>query len=247
VLSFLTLAKETYGYNNGKNGFLLTSPVKNPNHQLPPVEHQFQVLDMLDIKYKKDILLELWPSKNDHRRVQELLESEWLANYSQIIGINVAASEKWKTKNWPVEHMARLCDLLASQNKRVILTGIEKDKELAQRLMSLTKTKPANFVGKTNVMELAVLIKHCQVFVTPDSAPMHIAAAMKVPFVALFGPTSSIRHLPPATSCHVFEKKPPCAPCYSAQCKVKTHICMLAIAPEDVVKKINELIEVRNI
>ena len=155
----------------------------------------------------------------------------------------MAASQRWNTKNWPIDYIGRLCDILAGHNVRVVLTGVEKDKEIARQLLTFTKAKPANVVGKTDVMELAALIKRCKVFVTPDSAPMHIAAAMKVPFIAFFGPTSSLRHLPPTKSCFVFEKKLECAPCYNSECRITTHACMREITPEQVAGKVLELMK----
>ncbi len=241
ILSFLAFPRESYGYRNNKFGFLISNSVKNPSHELPPVQHQFQILQMLGITYKPDSLLELWPSPQDNKYVDELLDSEWLSGSNNIIGINLSASAKWETKNWPLEYVVRLCDSLAAQNIRVILTGMEKDKEKARRVLSLAKSKPADLTGKTDILQLAGLIKKCRVYVTPDSAPLHLAAAMHTPFVALFGPTSSLRHLPPAENFRVIEKNPTCAPCYSSTCRIKTHVCMRDITPEEVSLKVKEL------
>ncbi len=242
-LAAVCFPRESYGYKNGKWGFLISHPVKKPRHDLPPVQHQFQILAMLGIAFnEEDNSLELWPSENDHRMIQELLDAEWLGKTRNIVGVNLAASAKWQTKNWPLEYIARLCDLLAAKNIRVIVTGMEKDKNVVDRLMNLTKAKPANFVGKTNLLELAVLIQRCRLFITPDSAPLHIAAAMKTPFIAFFGPTDSSRHLPPAKSGFVFERKPNCAPCYSPRCRIGTHICMKNITPEEVFEEVKKMV-----
>lgn len=93
-------------------------------------------------------------------------------------------------------------------------------------------------------MQLAALIKRCRVYVTPDSAPLHIAAAMRTPVVTFFGPTSSIRHLPPIAHYRVIERKLICAPCYSKECRIKTHACMRDISPEEVAQHIQELMGV---
>jgi len=241
--AFLSFARESYGYNNGKLGFLLTNTVKVPDNKLSPVAHQFQTLKMLGIPYREDAFLELWLSESDKKSAQQLLAAEWLAENSQVVGVNVSASDKWKTKNWPLEHIARLCDMLAGQNIRVVLTGMEKDREAARHLLTMAKSKPVNLVGKTDLMELAAVIKRCQVYVTPDSAPMHIAAAMRTPFIAFFGPTASQRHLPPARSFVVMERQLACAPCYSPTCKIMTHVCMREIMPDDVVRQVNRLMK----
>lgn len=246
MLSFFSFPKESYGFDNKKWSFLLSHRIKNLNKGLPPVEHQFEVLASLGMSYSKDVKLELWPTKKDRQYVQELLDEEYMGNSKHIVGINISASLKWKTKNWPLEYIARLCDLLSQKNIRVILTGMDKDKPLAQEILSLTKAKPANWVGKTDIVQLAALIERCSAYVTPDSAPMHVAAAVNTPFVAFFGPTSSVRHLPPASQFFVFEKKPSCAPCYSSVCKIKTHSCMKDIKPEEVFKKIEGIMGGKN-
>ncbi len=244
LMSFLSFPKDSYGFRRGLLGFAISSPVKNPNSQLPPVAHQFQILELLGIPAKEDNYLEMWPSVHDQKYADGLMESEWLGNVTNIVGINMAASEKWETKNWPVEYMAKLCDILAGQNIRVLLTGVDKDKTAARQLMSMTKTKPADFTGKTDILQLAALIKRCRVYVTPDSAPLHVAAAMRTPVIALFGPTSSLRHVPPAKQLRIIEKKPVCAPCYSTKCRVTTHICMRGISPEEIAAQIKDFLEV---
>ena len=80
-------------------------------------------------------------------------------------------------------------------------------------------------------------------FVTPDSAPMHVAAAMQVPIVAFFGPTDSARHIPPAKKITILEKKLACAPCYSSRCRILTHACMKEIAPAEVAREVELLME----
>ena len=241
LLAFLSFSRESYGYDNGKLGSLLTHRLKNEIRNIPPVEHQFQLLKILGIEHDQRNFLELWPSPKDFDYAQELLNSEWLGNSENIIGINISASEKWKTKNWPLVHIARLCDILSSKNIRVLITGTEKDKNSARELLSITKAKPAIFVGKTDLLQLAALIKSCKVYITPDSAPMHVAAAVKTPFIAFFGPTGSVRHLPPAEKYIVLRKDLSCSPCYSSRCRILTHACMREISPEEVAEKVGEL------
>jgi lipopolysaccharide heptosyltransferase II len=241
LLSYLSFPKESYGYRNAKWGSLLSEGIDDSQQPMAAVPHQFQILNQLGILMPEHPLLELWPSDKEKGYVQELLAAEWLADSKQIVGINIAASAKWQTKNWPLEHMARLCDLLASKGIRVFITGMDKDRALGQQLQTLTKSKPALFIGKTNILQLAALIKTCNVFITPDSAPLHVAAAMHVPTIALFGPTSSVRHVPPAETMVIHEKKLKCTPCYSPRCRIMTHACMQDIRPEEILRSIEQI------
>jgi len=240
LLSFLIAPKESYGFDNGKWGFLLKKKIRLPDKDMDPITHQFQILTMLNISENcsKDMHLPL--TKKDENDSQKLLEQEWIAPAMNLVGIHICASEKWLTKNWPIEHISRLIDMLATYNIRVVLTGSPQDKDLARHIISLAKTKPANLVGRTDILELAGIIKRCHVYITPDSAPLHLAAAVGTPMIALFGPTSSRRHLPPCRSCLVFERKLKCAPCYSPRCRIFTHVCMRDISPDDVLKGVLE-------
>lgn len=241
VLGWLSFAAHTYGYRNKKFGFLLTDPVENARHDISPVRHQFQVLKILGIPYDDARMLEVFPSKDDQRAVAGLLESEWIGEGTRLVGVNLAASEKWKTKNWPIEKIAKLCDELASKNIRVAITGTEKDQERARQLLTLTRARVANFVGKTSIMQLAVLIRRCRVYVTPDSAPLHIAAAVGTPVMALFGPTLSQRHMPPNRASLVIQKPLDCAGCYNGRfCRTLTHACMNDITVEEILDGIKQ-------
>jgi len=240
-LAFLSFPRDSYGFRNRKWGFLLTKAVVNPPRPCLPVDHQFLILEKLGIRPPAKMTLELWPSAKSVQQAERLLESEWISERMKIVGIHLRASERWDTKNWPLAHMARVCDHLATRNIRVVLTGSPGDKSLADRLIGMTKTRPINLVGKTDVLQLVAVIKRCDVFITPDSAPMHMSAAVKTPFIALFGPTASQRHLPPAKRYLVFERPLPCAPCYRPKCRILTHACMNDITPDEVIRGIEHL------
>ena len=241
LLSFLSFCPERYGYRNKKWGFLLSRGIKDDQGPMPAIEHQFRILNEMGISLESAPELEMWLSKEDSRYIQELMDSFWVAPGTRLVGVNVSASARWLTKNWPVESITKLCDLLATKNIRVFLTGLEKDKGSARKILQSAKSKPIDLTGKTNILQLAALIKKAAVFVTPDSASMHIAAAVKTPFVALFGPTDPFRHLPPSGRRKVIYLKPDCAPCYQGQCSIKTHICMKNITPEQVASDIESL------
>jgi len=239
LIAFLSMALERYGYANKKWCFLLTHQVKDNLLSLPPVDHQFKVLEMLGIDYQ-DKYLELWPAKQDDDYIRELLEAEWLSEVENIVGINLAASEKWLTKCLPLEKVAKLCDELANRNLRVAITGTEKDLKAAHRLSQIVKSKPAILVGKTSIVQLASLIKRCKVYISADSAPLHVAAAMRVPVVGIFGPTSALRHMPPAEKFAVIKGKVDCAPCYKPNCRNLK--CMEVITVEEIVAAVERFI-----
>lgn len=241
VLSVLTLALERYGYDNKKFGFLLNKRIKDDKPPIDPVTHQFRILKMLGIDLHNPHL-ELWPQEQDQHYIEEFLSSQWLGSNQRLIGINISASLRWLSKNWPIQHMAKLCAELTRRDLRVVITGTEKDLPEANKLMNLLKDiKPINACGKTTINQLAGLIKRCSVYISSDSAPLHIASAVDTPFIALFGPTDPRRHLPPAKDYIVIKKDLECSPCYKSKCKTKK--CMERISPEEVLEAMDKLLK----
>ncbi|MFH0762824.1 MAG: lipopolysaccharide heptosyltransferase II [Candidatus Omnitrophota bacterium] len=241
ILSFLSGGPLRYGYDNGKFGFLINHSIKDEKPGVDPLRHQFRILEMLGIEFK-DARLELWLSKEDYRHIEELLNSQWLTQNQRIVGINLSASRRWVSKSWPRPHIVKLCQELAGRDMRVVITGSEDDAEEAGALIGAVKNiKLINACGKTTVNQLACLIKKCCAYICVDSAPLHIAAAMGVPTVALFGPTDPRRHLPPVNNCVVLKKNLACSPCYKSKCRHKE--CMELIKPQEVLEAVDRLLK----
>ena len=245
LLAALSLAPLRYGYDNKKLSFLLNKRLRDDAPHLDPIEHQFRTLRLAGIK-PQDKCLKLWPSDADEKHVDKLLADSWMKPSMGLVGINVRASSRWVTKNWPVSNIAELCDRLAKEfSIRVVLTGAEEDVGFAQAIMKAAKSKPLIAAGKTGILELAALIKRFKVYLTPDSAPMHIASSVGTPCIALFGPTDPARHVIPSKVCIVISKKDElkCSPCYSPTC-VKNFVCMKKITVDEVLEAMKPFLTV---
>jgi len=239
LISYFSMSADRYGYNNRKLSFLLNHKVEPAQTDTPAVEHQFRTLKLLDID-KENLNLELWPSEEDDEYIRILLESEWIGQKEKIVGINLGASKRWLSKCWPLENFAQLCDKLSKDSIRVIITGTQEDLNSAAKIQKLASSKLLNFAGKTTIMQLAALIKRCSVFVSADSAPLHVAASVGTPMVALFGPTSPDRHMPPAKIAVAIKKDVACSPCYKPNCKSME--CMRQISVEEVYRTVKSLL-----
>ncbi len=242
-LAYLSGARVRAGHGNGKWSFLLNRAVADSKTALPPLEHQFRVLKLVDVE-AIDKRLELWASPEDERSVGRFLDSQWVSSSQVLVGVNPGSSLRWPTKQWPVENFAKLCDELAKRNIRVVLTGSADDAPIAEDLLSRTRNKPINAVGRTSISELVALVKRCHAFVSSDSAPMHVAASADIPLVALFGPTDPKRHLVPPSRHEVFWKEVPCAPCYLNDCPVG-HVCMKKITVQEVLDTVLKFVRER--
>ncbi len=235
-LSFFSGAKIRAGHANRKWSFFLNRKTEHSSLPLAPIDHQFQVLKLVEVE-TLDKKLELWTEKEEDESMRRFLESQWVSPSQVLVGINPGSSIRWQTKQWPIENFAKLCDELARRNIRVVITGSEEDASSMEELFALTRHKPINAIGKTSITELVSLIKRCQVFISSDSAPMHIAASVGVPLVAIFGPTDPKRHLVPPERYQVFWKEVHCSPCYLRTCPIG-HICMKKITGQEVLDSV---------
>ena len=241
LTAFLAGIPERYGYDNGKLSFLLNKKTNLSKKKLAPVEHQAQVLALAGITRVED-RLELWSGQEDEDWVENFLRSGWLKSGQKLVAISVSASKKWETKNWSVSRMAELADMLAAEKGiRVVVIGVEDDIERTEEFFKKTTAKPLDAVGKTDIGRLISLIRKCDVLLTGDSAPLHIASAVGTPFVAIFGPTDPDRHVSSVERKKILKKDMRCSPCYRPGCN-RNLKCMSSIKTREVFDSIVELI-----
>lgn len=148
-----------------------------------------------------------------------------------VVIINPMA--KWKTKLWEPERFALLANRLQDDlSCEVFFTGSENDRAIIEDISGMMKKKPENIAGKTNLKELAYLFTKSTVLVTTDTGPMHMAAAMGCPVVALFGPTAPWRTGPYGRGHRIIRAEVDCSPCFKKKCDHVT--CMKEIKVEEV-------------
>ncbi len=241
LAAFLSCAKRRIGYRTKKFDFLMNETIPGARDAVAPVHHQFRLLEKLGIDSTPVGLEPIIISRQEAEYARALIRDSWAGKNQKLIGINFGSSEKWLTKKWPAENIARLSDMLAQDGMRVFITGTKEDSIHAKRIVSMSKSKPYDITGKTSIMQLAAFIQRCDVFVTSDSAPMHIASFCKVPFVALFGPTDPARHIQANGRICLIHKKLKCSPCYKPSCRNLS--CMNKITPEEVFLGVKKLLK----
>lgn len=244
LLSFLSYAPRRFGYDNGKLGFLLNRKIKETHVATDPIEHQSKVLGLLGI-YNIGKRIELWPTKEDRAWADNFLSSHWVKGSTKLVALNIDSSPKWVTKLWPIEYFTEVFNKLAKNfGIRAVLIGREKNSPRIEGFLKHAKCKPILAMGKTNISRLASLVKKCDLLLSSDSAPIHVACAMGTPFIALFGPTDPKRHLASSKNAIVFNKNLKCSPCYSSHCN-EGYACMLSIKPEEVYEATLKLLGIK--
>ena len=153
-----------------------------------------------------------------------------------VVGINPGTT--WPSKRWPLERFAAVADILSQRfGARVLLTGGPGDIPLGDKIMKQVSSEPMNLIGRTTLWQLGALIKGCDLYISCDSGPMHISAAVGTPTIAIFGPTDPVRHGPLGERHMVVKRALQCSPCYERECK--SCDCMKAVLVDDVIAAIS--------
>ncbi|HCC69091.1 MAG TPA: hypothetical protein DEP99_04305 [Nitrospiraceae bacterium] len=155
--------------------------------------------------------------------------------------IVIVPSTSWQTKRWPAEYFGALITGLQIPS---VITGGDADKEIAQKVMDSSKGNGIDLSGRTNLKELVALIAGAKAVVSNDSGPLHIAVALNIPVVALFGPTDPEKtgpygwNRPGAYGLTVLRSPLNCSPCFKKTCKEP--ICMSSIPVKTVFEELRK-------
>ena len=228
IIVLLSSGKRKLGYDSLQelSGLFL-------NEKIPEDMNKHAVDRYLDfprhLGAKIDNVEFILPQNNDAEAKVQLLMSKYKLDDNNFIAINPIAY--WETKLWDNDNFARLADMIKNNLKmNVVFTGSEK--ESIEKITTGMTTDGINLGGQTSLLELACLYKKARFVITTDSGPMHLAAAVGTPVIALFGPTDPARTGPYGEGHTIVRSELPCSPCFLKKCQ--TIKCMKEILPEQV-------------
>lgn len=149
------------------------------------VEHKLDIIqalggqiDAINLKVEYDI--------KDDNFVADILNKEGIGSNDILIGMNCATFKS--SRNWKIAGYIQLAErLIRELSVKVAFCGRDIDRKIFNNIRENLSVEVVDLVGKLTVRQLAAFIKHCNLFISPDSGPMHLAAALNVPLVALFG------------------------------------------------------------
>ena len=240
LISVMSRAPIRIGFNHEKRwrGKFYTHCIQNGYGTMHIVDYHTKALEHLGIMEaagNPEIVL----SDEEIRVARHLVETMGLEGEPWIM-IHPAA--RYWFKAWPAERFAALGDTLVRKGFQVVMVGSENERELADRVMQAAHEKFISLVGNTTIRELAGLMKHCRLFVGNDAGPMHMAAAMGCPVVALFGPTDPAVWGPRGAECRTIYKGLDCRECFHPGCQRGEQSCMKLISVEEVLGKVSQLL-----
>jgi heptosyltransferase II len=231
-------ARERIGYARDGRSILLTKAVPVPRPGETPAHEQFYYLELLrraglvdNPMAEKFISLNVNPQAKEQAR--ERLAAAGVRASGMRIAVGAGASYG-SAKCWPPERFAQVADQMKAQfDADVILFGTAAETPVTSAIASGMKHAPIDLAGKTTIAELPALLSQCHLFIGNDSGAMHVAAAVGLPVVAVFGPTDPDGTAPVTPQRTIVQEKPYCSPCFLRRCPTD-HRCMTRVTPDSV-------------
>jgi heptosyltransferase-2 len=229
---------ERIGYARDGRSLLLTKRVRVPKRGEIQAHEQFYYLELLRRAGWIDALpdehpVQLKVADGMRQRAEETLAAAGARRNVPRIAIGAGASYG-SAKCWPPE---RFADFVNRYRRRtdsdVILFGTAAEQQVADAIAAGINGPVIRLVGKTAIADLPALLSRCQLFVGNDSGAMHVAAAVGLPVVAIFGPTDPYGTAPITPQCTVVQERPYCSPCFLRRCPID-HRCMTNVQPDAV-------------
>jgi len=247
LIPFLAAIPKRIGYNR-KLGFLLTDKIKDTKHmgQKHEIEYNLDLVRHLGIE-PQDKNMFMPKMEDSENWAKDIFIKEKIGFNDELIVINPASSDK--SKMWPADRYAAVADRLAGKGYRIIILGGPGDRQITDEVFKNMRQPAINMVGNNNISQAASLLRRCQVFISTDTGPMHLASSVGIPIVAIFGRKdkglSPVRWGPMSNKSCVLQKDPGCEKCLAHNCK-KGFLCLQAVTVDEVVQAAESLLQSRN-
>lgn len=213
--------------------------IKKEKGGMHMIDVHLSKLKLLEID-TKDAQCYISVGAEEEKYVDGLLEKAGLKTKEGFVVISPGA--KSHIKRWTISGFAAVCDIISEKlEKEVILVGTAEDRQVINSILEKARTRPFDFCLKTNFKQLACLIKRSCLLITNDSAPLHLAACLGKPVVAIFGPTDPNKYGPIGINGIVIKSDLHCMPCQKALCR-RNHECMNLIKAQEVFNAAKEIL-----
>jgi heptosyltransferase-1 len=214
------------------------------NEKVPPVDmnihavrRELMLLEAIGIK-TDEVVFNLPISQEHFRQIETLLSSRGIADPSRVVPINPQAT--WPTKLWDNAGFAQVADWIIGQGMQVVFTGGKGDRQAIDEIIARMQHPAVSLAGDTTLKTLAALYRRAPLVISTDTGPMHIAAAVGTPVVAIFGSTAPWRTGPYGERHQIVRLSLPCSPCLKRECDHRR--CMNDLAPEQVISAVKCLL-----
>jgi heptosyltransferase II len=213
--------RQRVGFDYKGRGRFLTQSAKIENYQdRHVVEYYSGLLKFLDIPVEdKSLALTVLPP--DELKAKKVLAAAGIKEGDRLVGIFPGAGGSWGKdaliKHWSPVKFAQTADqLIGKIGVKVILLGDEGERGISETIRQMMVHQPVDLTGKTSLEVLPAIMKNCGLIITNDGGPMHMAVALGIKSVSVFGPVSEIVYgpYPPEAGHLVLKSDLGCRPCY---------------------------------
>ena len=241
IFAWLTRGKLTVGLDEvreGARGFYDLA-VSRPSYYTHAVDWYLAVLPALGVPVHKNFT---WLP--ERKEITSDIKSKWKINDGKTDGtkwIALQPGARWENKRWPVKYFSELVHMLGERfpEARFAVFGSKDDQPLGETIARTAPQKVLNLCGTTSLPEMIEWVRLCDLLITNDTGPMHVAAAMGKPLIALFGPTEPRRTGPYGQLANVLRLDLPCSPCMKSDCHfVRPEECLRALPPALVLSRV---------
>lgn len=255
LLSILGGVKVRIGYDTQRRGVLLTHKLqRGPSHRNRHQTHDY--LDLVveaervclgrEVAATRQNIPALIASKEQRQAATALLQRQGVnANSQALIALNVGATNS-RAKCWPTDRFAALADQMVQKlDARVVLIGTGSERDNAAQVIAQMRQKQAatNLAGETSIAELIGLLARCNLVVTNDTGPAHVAAALNRPTFTIFGPTNEFETSPLGLHSEWIRAEGiECARCMHRDCPID-HRCMTRLSVDAIAERAFALLE----
>jgi heptosyltransferase-2 len=237
------------GYDRDAREWLLTHPIPVPGYDDIPSHQRFYYLELLE---RAGLISQY--SREEPIQLQKAFAAAQLGRarfqrvsiFGPVIGVSPGAAYG-TAKRWLPERFAEAAIEIARERRASIAVFGSKEEmaicESVRQAVEMQGGKSLNFAGKTTLAEFIELAAACDMYLTNDSGPMHIASALGVPTVAIFGATDDEATGPTGTRARVVREPVECSPCLLRECPID-HRCMTRVTAGRVVEEALTLLKI---
>jgi lipopolysaccharide heptosyltransferase I len=233
VISYLSGAKTRIGFDSDNcreflNILFTNKKVSISDEDRHVIDKNLSLLKPFGFKeIKREFFINT--SLKDDKYINDFLLKNRI-NGKPIIAVNLGAG--WKTKEWGIKNYAELCNRIISEvGANIILTWGPGEEDMVKEAADSMAYKP--FIAPpTTLKQLVALLRRCSLFIGGDTGPLHMAAALKIPTVAIYGPSDPLRNGPYGDNHFIIHKKIECSGCYKRTCD--TIKCLKMISVDEV-------------
>jgi lipopolysaccharide heptosyltransferase I len=226
------------GSRDGARALYDLTPPRAPAH-MHAVDRYLAVLPLLGVPVHRDF--EWLPPRPE---IAAQVEQNWHPAGTRWVAL--LPGGRWDNKRWPVPYWVHLVKLIR-QNPDVnfAILGSKIERALGETIAEAAPERCINLAGRTSLAEMIECIRLSQLVITNDTGPMHVAAALGRPVIALFGPTDPLSTGPYGQLGNVLQNKAlPCVPCLTQKCYYRDPLaCLHSITPQSVFQKARQTLE----